>query len=211
MACISELYKSVSCHLLIRCMNEQVYGCEVYLRRYVQLIWTLHFFRNQISIPVKMYNFPHFPVFLFLSFYVCSLCHIFCVSILYVRVLFISEHVSTVQFCLHISYKHIHVLLRDTMDESHIRLLWHSLYWVNSILYCKNLSRIEVWTARGRSVRGMCRWKDTVAFKEKILVNNAEWLCGVFRLCVYRYLRLLSVTRLSHWSWYSSTAKRIVI
>jgi hypothetical protein len=71
-------------------------------------------------------------VFLF-----CSLCHIFCVSILYVGVLFISEHVATVQLCLHISHKHIHTLLRDTMDKSHVRLLWHSLYWVNGTLFVK--------------------------------------------------------------------------
>jgi hypothetical protein len=98
--------------------------------------------------------------------------------------------------------------------QSHVQLLWRSLYWVNGTLYCKNLSRIKVWTARERSVRGMCLWKETVACREKILANNAEWLCGVFRLCVYRYLRLFFVTRLSHWSWYSNTAdivKRILI
>lgn len=71
-----------------------------------------------MSFPVKMYNLPHFPVFPVMSFYMCSLCHIFCVSILYVRVLFIYEHVATVQLCLHISHKHIHVLLRDTMDKA---------------------------------------------------------------------------------------------
>jgi len=202
MTCISELHKSVSCQLLISCMNEHVYGCEVYLRRYVHLIWTLHFFRNQMSIPVKMYNLPRFPVFPLLSFFFVLYATYF-VSIHYVRFLFISEHVTTVQLCLHISHKHIHVLLRDTMDKSHVHLLWHSLYWENGTLFCKNLNRIEVWTARGRSARGMCQWKETATFREKILANDAEWLQGVFHLCVYRYLRLLFITRLSHRSWYS--------
>ena len=93
--------------------------------------------------------------------------------------------------------------------QSHVQLLWFSLYWVNGTLYCKNLRRIEVWTARERSVRGMCQFKETVASREKILANNAEWLCGVFRLCLYRYLRLLFVTRLSHFSWYSIPADMV--
>jgi hypothetical protein len=59
---------------------------------------------------------------------------------------------------------HIHVLLRDTVDKNRVRLLWRSLYCT---LYCNNLSRIEVWTARGRIVHGMCQIKEKVALREK--------------------------------------------
>jgi hypothetical protein len=144
----------------------------------------------------------------FVFLYLFSVPHILCVYSLRPGSVHIWACGHHTVVCAHFTQTHpCSVTWHD--GQSHVRLLWHSLYWVNGSLYCKNLSRIEVWAARGRSVRGMCQWKETVACREKILTNNVEWLCGVFRLCVYRYLRLLFVTRLSHWTWCSSTADMV--
>jgi hypothetical protein len=158
-------------------MNENVCGCEVYLRRYLHLIWTVHFFRNQMFIPVKMYNIQHFPAFPVLSFYFVP-CATYFVCLFF-----------TSWFCSYLSmwppYSCVCTFHTNTSMCSYVtRLLWRSLYWVKGTLYCKNLNRIEMLTTRVRSVRGMCQWKETVACREKILANNTEWLCGVFRLCV---------------------------
>ena len=175
-------------------MNERVCGCALFTPYMNSTFLSESNANSSENVQPSTFSCISLSVLLF-----CSLCHIFCVSIIYVWVLFISEHVATLQLCLHISHKQLHVLLRDTLDKSDDACYGvHYSEWVNGTLNCKNLSSIKVWTARERSVRGMCQWKEMVVCREKILTNNSEWLCDVFRLCVYRYLMMSFVTRLSH-------------
>ena len=205
MACISELHESGSCQLYER---TGLWLWCASLALFIPYMNSTFLPESDVisSEDVQSSTFSCISCSVFLSLF--SVPHVFCIYSLRPG----SVHIwacghPTVVFT-HFTQTHPWAV-RWHDGQSHVQLLWFSLYWVNGTLYCKNLRRIEVWTARERSVRGMCQFKETVASREKILANNAEWLCGVFRLCLYRYLRLLFVTRLSHFSWYSIPADMV--